>query len=236
MVLAADVGQILLHGFGDPRPLQQPPALPLGPAGKRSFPSHALPGPVLRGSRPRPSTALTRTSGAPSGPARARAQSRGSRVRPGPAARGGAPAAAAPSPTRSAARLALRGTQVRARAPPPVRPPPVRPAGARTSLQQAADGAGMLRQERGPRHREQQLPGLHALPGHHAVAGHRALPAHRHLKGSSGSEQARAQPARVSAPPRSPWGSAPAPRARTNSGSRPRGPGPDPDRGRRHRL
>lgn len=83
----------------------------------------------------------------------------------------------------------------------PAAPPPAPPAGARTSLQEAADGAGVLRQERGPRHREQQLPGLHALPGHHAVAGHRALPAHRHLKGRSGSEQARAQPARVSAHP-----------------------------------
>lgn len=52
----------------------------------------------------------------------------------------------------------------------------------------------MLRQERGPRHREQQFPGLHALPGHHAVAGHRALPAHCHLSRENGrSELARAR-------------------------------------------
>lgn len=71
----------------------------------------------------------------------------------------------------------------------------VPPAGVPTSLQQAADGAGVLRQERGPRHREQQLPGLHALLGHHAVAGHRALPAHRHLsRGSGRSDRARPPP------------------------------------------
>lgn len=85
----------------------------------------------------------------------------------------------------------------------------------------------MLRQERGPRHGEQQLPGLHALPGHHAVAGHRALPAHRHLSRTSGrSELACAPAASARTPAASPWDSAPTPPAGTSSGSRPRGPGP----------
>lgn len=86
----------------------------------------------------------------------------------------------------------------------------------------------MLRQERGPRHREQQFPGLHALPGHHAVAGHRALPAHCHLSRENGrSELARARfPAAPASPsPPSPWDSAPVPPAGTSSGSWPPGPG-----------
>lgn len=153
---------------------------------------------------PAPATTLTRTWGAPSGPARARARSRGSRVRPGPAARGAAPAAVAPSPTGSEVRLALRETAVRAPARPASPPGWPTPAGEPTSLQQAADRAGVLRQERGPRHREQQLPGLYALPGHHAVAGHRALPAHRHLsrdRGGWGAEdQSWPAPAPSSAP------------------------------------
>lgn len=118
-------------------------------------------------------------------------QSKGSRVRPGPAARGAAQAAAAPSPIGSAARLALRKTEVSAPAQPAGPPRCPTRAGVPTSLQQATDGAGVLRQEHSPRHREQQLPGLHGLPGHHAIAGHRALPAYRHLsRGSGGSEVA----------------------------------------------
>lgn len=119
IVLAADVGQILLHGLGYACALQQLPALLLGPAvtPPPRFPSHTLRGLVLVSPvpgagqfEPDPPTALTRTWGAPSGPAPARAQSRGSRARPAPAARAAARAATAPSPTGSATRLSLRET------------------------------------------------------------------------------------------------------------------------------
>lgn len=77
------------------------------------------------------------------------------------------------------------------------------PAGVPTSLQQAADGAGVLRQEHGSRHRKQQLSGLYAVLRHHAVAGHRALPAHRHLSAGWAADQRSRAPGELP-PPRPP--------------------------------
>lgn len=124
-----------------------------------------------------------------------------------PVARGAAPAAAAPSPTDSAGRLALRGDRAevpaRAAASPRCSEPAPRPraARARTSLQQVADGAGVLRQHRAPRHREQQLPALHALPRQHAVAGHGALPTHFHLRGQQRGRPGQSIPGPAALPP-----------------------------------